>query len=443
MNIMGHLNKSAVRTTGTKEARKANIPIRTRSQNMTSTAQFTPIAFAHALTPTPTPVVPGGQVARAFVVVTAKHGAFTDFPPQHAPDADEALVHTYASFREEPAIALSPNTSRDDTWTLCVAVPIPEIPDPTLLSVDYMIHYATIANEGNATIQTDLLLTTASLPAAVVSGRAALDVYRPTAGAPRMVDRAAALCLATTLAIKANGGGEQWSHYVDTQHVTPDVRVHEAAQLYVVFNVQEHSTLRTARSLSVDVSATWQREEVEQKALAEEERKMKEAAEKEARELEEKRARDAKQDRVWDEEREWREEESQARVDEEQAREEALSWMKAESARRQKEWDEEREWRDKERNARVAEKQAREEALAWMRAESAHREEERAAAARARRAALPASADQRTKEAIERLKHLADPGGSCSSGYEWLKTETGYKCAGGAHSLTFAQLGME
>jgi len=375
----------------------------------------TPVCLAASPAPA---VVPAGQtLARSFSVLAAADGSFTDYPPQFTADADEALVHTYASFQEQPAIALSANSRRDDAWTLCVAVPTPAIPNPTLLSVNYLIKYATTADEGNATLQTDIVLTTAALPKDVVSARAALDVYRPSAGQPRIVDQAAALCLANTLAIKCNGGGEEWSHYVDTQYVTPNVRVRDsAAQVYVVLNVDEHSTFRTARSLSVEVSATWQKEEVEIKARAEEARKAKEAAEKEAQELAEKKAREAEEKAARDEERVWREEERQARKDEAKER------ADAKQAR-----DEERKWRDDFRIQWEEERKARAASTAQ--------------AAKPTVAAAPAVADDNIQNSIKATmaRLNMDP---CPAGYEFVKEAKGYRCKGGSHFVTFEQLGM-
>ncbi|KAJ7714838.1 hypothetical protein B0H14DRAFT_3634422 [Mycena olivaceomarginata] len=364
------------------------------------------------------PVLHGVQTARVFPVVDAKDGSFTDFPPQLTADADEALVHTYASFKEEPAIALSTaaNTRRDDTWTLCLPVPAPAIINPTLRSVNYLIKYATTADAGNATLQTDILITTAALPKDIVSARQSLGVYRPSApGAvgPRMVDHAAALCLATALAIKANAGGEQWSEFVDAQHVAPDVRVRGGAQLYVVLNVDEHSTFRTARSLSIEVSATWQKEEVELKARAEEARKAKEAADKEAQELAEKKAREAEEKKAREEEAAWRVADHQARQAEAEAR-----------AEDKKAREEERKFREEMRIHMEAERKS------WVMVAKPSVE------------SAPAVADDNIQNHIKETmaKLNMQP---CPQGYEFVKEEKGYRCKGGSHFVSFQQLGMK
>ncbi|KAJ7819088.1 hypothetical protein B0H14DRAFT_2837625 [Mycena olivaceomarginata] len=369
------------------------------------------------------PVLHGVQTARVFPVVAAKDGAFTDFPPQLTADDDEALVHTYASFKEEPAIALSGNTRRDNAWTLCLPVPAPAISNPTLRSVSYLIKYATTADAGNAALQTDVLLTTAALPKDIVSARQPLGVYRPGApGAvgPRMVDHAAARCLATALAVKANAGGEQWSDFVDAQHVAPDVRVRGGAQLYVVLNVDEHSTFRTARSLSIEVSATWQKEEVELKARAEEARKAKEAADKEAQELAEKKAKEAEEKKAREEEAAWRVADRQARQAEAEARAE-------------------------DKKAREEERKFREEMRIHMAAECKSWEmvaKPSVAPAKPSVESAPAVADDHIqnhiKETMEKLS--IQP---CPQGYGFVKEATGYRCKGGSHFVSFQQLGMK
>ncbi|KAJ7483354.1 hypothetical protein FB451DRAFT_1364313 [Mycena latifolia] len=363
-------------------------------------------------------IVPSGQtLARSFPVLAANgDGTFTSYPPEHADDADEALLHTYASFREEPIVALAGNARGNDTWTLCVPVPVPSTPNPTLLALSYLVKYATTGDDGNATVQTDVLLTSATLSAGVVPGGAPLGVYRPSTDyAPRMVDAAAARCLATTLAIKCNGGAEQWSHFLDVQDVAPNVRVRAGAQPYVVFHVAEYPTARTMRSLAVEVSATWQKEEVELKARAEAERKAKAAEEKEAQEAAERKAREADEKLARDEERKWREEERQAR------KEEARERAEAKQAR-----EETRKWREEEIQARK-ERKAR---------------EDEARASKPSVQAAPHVADDKTQDMIKEtmVKLRMEP---CPNGYQFVKDSKGYTCKGGSHHVTFEQLGMK
>lgn len=272
--------------------------------------------------PATSSIVPGTQtVSRAFPILEANGtGPFTSYPPTPAVGTDDELLHTYESFNEEPILALYANT---DTWTLCLPVPhpSPEHDNPTLLSLTYLLKYATKGDDGNSTVQTDILLTSTELSPGIISGGPSLSVYRPgKAYAPRMVDQAAAKCLATALAVKCNGGGDQWSHFLDVQHISPKVRIGSEVQLYLMFHVAEYPTARMMRSLSIEVSATWQKEAVEINAREDAERKAEEeqqlrdleAAKKEEREKEEQVARN--EEREWrNEERYWRNEEKEWR----------------------------------------------------------------------------------------------------------------------------------
>jgi len=383
--------------------------------------------------------VPGGQAcARTFPVIAAANRGFTSYPPEHDDDDDEQLLYTYALFHEEPITALSVNKRHDDTWTLCIPVPIPDIENPTLLALNYMIKYATTYDSGNSTIQTDTILTTDALPEGVVTENTGLGVYykgnpkNPIPGfAPHMVDHEKALCLSTTLAIKCNGSGEHWNHYIDNQHITPNVRVVDDCHLYVVFHVNEYPTVQTVRSLSVKVSATWQKEEVEKKAVAEAERQEAEEAKKQAELEAERKKREAEERQARLEEKNAREEERQARDEERYARADEAQ-ARAEEAKA----------RTEEAKARAEEAKAREEEAKAREEERQAREVEKSAKGQTPSvASAPPVADKqmqtRIKDTMERLKME-----KCDAGYEFVKTETGYKCKGGGHSVTFEQLGL-
>ncbi|KIJ40828.1 hypothetical protein M422DRAFT_256270 [Sphaerobolus stellatus SS14] len=363
-------------------------------------------------------IVPCGQAsARTFPAIVAGNGPFTSYPPEHGrQDEDERLLYTYASFHEEPVAALC---SHNDTWNLRIAVPIPSINNPTLLALRYLIKYATTGDDGSSTIQTDTILTVKTLPEGVVTANTDIDVYKNKTGyAPRMVDHDTALCLSTTLAIKGNGGGEQWSHYVDNQHITPNVRVYDGSHLYLVFHVCEYPTAEMARSLSVEVSATWQKEEVEKKAKAEAERKAKEEAEQKAKEEAERKAREAEERQAREEERAERQEAKAARD------EERIERQKAETAR-----EEIRVAIQEAKAAREEEKRAREAAKAPPAPPAPVKDV----------AAAPAVADDAMQTHIaETIKKLGlEP---CPAGYEYKKTAEGYVCSAGGHKISFEQL---
>ncbi|KIM42765.1 hypothetical protein M413DRAFT_444432, partial [Hebeloma cylindrosporum] len=303
-------------------ARAQQLPVMTASA-----FALTPILHVSQTQAAPSPFgLPGGQVsARTFPVIVATNGPFTSYPPKHSKEDDERLLYTYASFHEEPFAAL--NNRGHHNWVVCVLVPIPNIKNPALLALHYMIKYATTCDNGNSTIQTDTILTTEALQEGLVTQNTELSVYHQdesgSAGfAPSMIDHEEALRLSTTLAVKCNDGGEQWSHYIDNQYITPNVRAFDDCHLYVVFRVSEYPSMQTARSLSVKVSATWQKEEVELKAIAAAKKEAEEEAERQAKLEDERRAREAEERQAKKEEREGRQEERRATKEEHQARKE-------------------------------------------------------------------------------------------------------------------------
>ncbi|TFK39363.1 hypothetical protein BDQ12DRAFT_681659 [Crucibulum laeve] len=198
--------------------------------------------------------------------------------------------------------------------------------------------------------------------------------------------------------------------------------------LYVVFHACEYPTAKTVRSLSVEVSATWQKEEVEKKAIAEAARKAKEEADKKAKEEEEKRIREAEERQARAEEKQARAEEKQARAEEKRARDEEKQARVEEKQARA----EEKQTREEEKQARADEKQAREE-------ERQARKENKSTPSIAN---APDVADDNMQTVIaKKMTELnIQP---CPNGYGFKKTSTGYECSGGGHKITFEQLGMK
>ncbi|KAJ7325808.1 hypothetical protein DFH08DRAFT_1027772 [Mycena albidolilacea] len=381
----------------------------------------------------PAPVVPGAQTAaRIFPVLEADGvGPFTSFPSAHVDNENYGLLYTYASFNEEPILALSANKRDDDTWTLCLPVPLPPTSNPTLRALTYLLKYATTGDNGNSTVQTDVLLTAAAPPAGIAPWPASHGVYRPGSGyAPRMVDAAWAHRLATALAEKSNGGGEGWSHFLDVQHLAPNVRVTDGVQPYVMFHVAEYPTARTVRSLAVEVSATWQREAVELIALAEAKRKADDAAEKATQEAAAKENREEEEKQARDHARQWMNDEREHR------KAEAEEWKRAEDTRV-----DEKAWRVEERRT-WNEREAREAAAAAAAATAAQAAPVPAATGPFSLVDAPAVADAAMQSFVE--KKMAElklkP---CSSGLPFERYEDGYRCTGGGHSITFEQLGMK
>ncbi|KAF9039568.1 hypothetical protein BDP27DRAFT_1347602, partial [Rhodocollybia butyracea] len=86
------------------------------------------------------------------------------FPHTYAAPSQSSLLNCYTPtrhFTRSPSARFSINKLRDDTWALCIPVPIPK--------------YASTYDNGNSTIQTDTILTTKKLPEVVVNENTDLD----------------------------------------------------------------------------------------------------------------------------------------------------------------------------------------------------------------------------------------------------------------------------
>ena len=227
-----------------------------------------------------------------------------------------------------------------------------------------------------------------------------------TGAAPFMIQHEEALRLSSTLAVKAGGECGDWGRYVDSRVVAPDTRiVDDNARLYLVFRVNEHPTPKTLRDIAIRASATWQKEEVEVKAVAAAKAAAEAEAKKVAAEKEAEKARheEERQDRL--DKKAWRDGETLARKtrDEEEGKERASAQA----------------YRDEEKAARIAREKSE---------ESSHKPSEVG-----HTADLPTQ--NQIKAAIERLG-LA----KCPNGYAFVRTADGWSCTGGQHKITDAQL---
>ena len=193
--------------------------------------------------------------ASSTYAVVTDEANITTYPPE-----DDKMEYTYASYGEDPSghiFKLFPD--KPDSWTLSLSIPTPtKLSKPVLRSITYIIKYATTEENGNSTVQADVVLTTTTCPIGILSKSTGLGVYRNGPGyGPRMVDSTKALCLSSAPAIKCNGGNFQWSHYIDHRRLLPNVQVVDSVNLYLNFHVFEYPSTRTRRYLAIEVSATW------------------------------------------------------------------------------------------------------------------------------------------------------------------------------------------
>ncbi|KAJ8463268.1 hypothetical protein ONZ45_g17645 [Pleurotus djamor] len=182
---------------------------------------------------------------------------------------------TTASYHNDPLPGISKTPSaflhHGASWKLTLPIPVPtDILKPTLASLRYMIKYGTRFDDGNSTIQSDVVLSLKNF------------------------DRTA---LVTVSAVKCNGGSEQWSHFVDGQELHPNIRlVDPTTRLYFIFNAAEYPTKDTERFLALEITASWfedkearaEKEEADRLAAKEAEEQAKREAEIAAKEEAEK-----------------------------------------------------------------------------------------------------------------------------------------------------------
>jgi len=242
-----------------------------------------------------------GSHGLSFPIITSSGNA-VDYPSPKT----KGLVRTYASFNEEPIHELRKHDNNN--WALNLSVPVPsDLYNPTLKSLVYIIKYGSTWDNGDSTVQADVAVTADSLAEGIVFDSQGLGIHRRAiAYGPRLIDEEKALPLSSVPGIKGNAGSAQWSHYVDHQRFSPNVRFVQSSNLYLTFQVHEYSTDKTLRSLAVEVAATWlddlkareeaerkAREEAERKAAEEERlRKEKEEAERKAKEAADKKLKD-------------------------------------------------------------------------------------------------------------------------------------------------------
>jgi hypothetical protein len=376
--------------------------------------QFTQLSPILQLVPVQSPhaVVPPSQPLRQVDSVISQLPKSPTIFPLVSQEAQ--TTRTYACFNGDPGVK-----HESPSWTLSLSIDIPSnFINPTLTSLVYFIKYATMHDNGNSTVQTDVVLST--MPRAqdqamsrVVYNPTDLGIYRSSQSGytSRMVDEDLALSLSTVPAVKCNGGNGQWSHYVDAQRLFPDVRIIDASSMYLNFHIDEYPTAQTSRCLDIQVSASWVEDLKARKAKDEEERKARERAEEERKAI-------------------LQRAELEQRIARQKAEEERIVRENAEK---------ERIAREKAEEERIAREKAEEEKKARERAEEERKAREKPALPTVEHA--PAVADHHMQLVIEEAAKAH--GAACSNGFAWKKTKWGYQCEGGGHKLTFEQLGIK
>jgi hypothetical protein len=235
-----------------------------------SVVQHTPILGSY-----PVAVVPTSQpCTHVHPTVTPTKEPPTLYPP---PQVELKTQQTHAWIHAEPVPSLAQNDH--GSWLCSIPIAIPsDLINPTLTSLVYVIKYGTTLDNGNSTVQADIVLTTTELPAGengcgIIFNPVDLGIYREgSAYSARMVKEDSALRLSMVPGVKCNGGNSQWSHYIDHRHLIPNVRITQPSYLYLIFHVAEYPTTQTSRALYIEVSASWAEDLEARKAKEEAER---------------------------------------------------------------------------------------------------------------------------------------------------------------------------
>lgn len=179
------------------------------------------------------------------VPVVAQYHASATFSPK-----DISLVHTHASYSNQPISEFISNNCGN--WTLALDVPIPkDLVHPTLTSLSYMVKYSTANDHLACVVRSNILLATTESEEL----------------GDKKTSEATAVCLSSVLGIKANDLENQWNHFVDRQEIPVNARIVENSRLYLQIHISEYPTVAMLRSLSLDVFATWLDEDEEKRLL--------------------------------------------------------------------------------------------------------------------------------------------------------------------------------
>ncbi|KAG9223408.1 hypothetical protein PLEOSDRAFT_154698 [Pleurotus ostreatus PC15] len=183
-----------------------------------------------------------------------------------------AISPTFGSYRDDPLLHMpkipSATSRHGGAWRAIIPIQVPQN-SPILSSLRYIIKYSSTFDAGNATVQVDVVLSTEKLKHGVtVMGDADFASHKPyrhsgDGHAPFFVNETTGVSLLTMSAVKCNGGGAQWSHFIDGHEIHPNVRlVGGRWHLYLVFNVAEYLTKDTERFLVADAMASWSEDTV-------------------------------------------------------------------------------------------------------------------------------------------------------------------------------------
>ncbi|KAG1855097.1 hypothetical protein C8R48DRAFT_835700 [Suillus tomentosus] len=151
------------------------------------------------------------------VPVVAQYHASATFSPKEI-----SLVHTHASYSNQPISEFISNNCGN--WTLALDVPIPkDLVQPTLTSLSYTVKYSTANDHLACVVRSNILLAT----------------MESEQLGDKKTSEATAVCLSSVLGIKANDLENQWNHFVDRQEIPVNARIVENSRLYLQIHISE------------------------------------------------------------------------------------------------------------------------------------------------------------------------------------------------------------
>ncbi|KAF9454869.1 hypothetical protein P691DRAFT_204060 [Macrolepiota fuliginosa MF-IS2] len=390
------------------------------------------------------------------------HGTVEIVEPRVYPFKGGHVKHTHASYRRDSIPELNPHTNTGavvplnghahgngvahhdklpaapakavNSWTLCVPIPIPlGLANATLESLVYTIRYASL-NAGSASVQTDIVLSHgAKVAEGIVTDYTRLALYahhgvaldeksgRGKGYGPPMLNEALGLALASVPAFKNAGSAGAWSHYLDHQKIHPNVRLgdnssyaahahgglHDACHAYLFFHVYEYPGADVLRSISIDVSATWNDGEELRKIKEERARELNEFRMERERLVIMKREVELTIKRL-EESVKRANEESEKRIKGEEAMEKELGKREEEFLAIEMKAKEAYELRMKEEEERLKELDEAELKAKRLHERRLHEEEERFKALSEAELKAKAEHERRVKEEVDRLKEISE-----------------------------------
>ncbi|KAG1890756.1 hypothetical protein F4604DRAFT_1672768 [Suillus subluteus] len=347
------------------------------------------------------------------VPVVTQYSASATFPPKNP-----SLLHTHASYSNQPISKFISNNCGN--WTLALDVPIPrDTVHPTLTSLSYTVKYSTANDHLACVVRSNILLANmeSEKPEEDISTNVNTHRDDKTSGG------ATAVCLSSVLGIKANDLENQWNHFIDRQHIPLNVHVVQSSRLYLQVHISEYPTVAMLRSLSMDIFATWLDDQEGRRLLQrrqEAEKGMGIAAD------------DKMQAKI---------EEAVRRLPKERQCPQGYAWVQTSTGFKCKGGGHEISWEELAALGDSDSSNGPNDPPSPTADDLAKEAEAKQHAAETRPATeVGSAADDKMQAKIEEAVRRLPKERQCPQGYAWVQSSTGFKCTGGGHSISWEEL---